>query len=59
VVRLESPNARTQELARMLSGLRITAEARGAAAALVRSAQRLHRTRPFKPLELDCSDALL
>ncbi len=51
VVRLQTPTARTQELARMLSGLRITAEARGAAAALVRSAQRLHRARPFKALE--------
>jgi len=40
VTRLQTPRARTEELARMLSGLRITREARGAAEALVRAARR-------------------
>ena len=40
VTRLETPRARTAELARMLSGLRVTREARGAAEALVRAARR-------------------
>jgi DNA repair protein RecN (Recombination protein N) len=40
VVRLQTPAARTEELARMLSGLQVTSEARGAAEALVRSARR-------------------
>jgi len=40
VTRLETPRARTEELARMLSGLRVTREARGAAEALVRAARR-------------------
>ncbi len=40
VVRLQTPAARTEELARMLSGLKVTSEARGAAEALVRSARR-------------------
>jgi DNA repair protein RecN (Recombination protein N) len=40
VVPLQTPAARTEELARMLSGLKVTSEARGAAEALVRSARR-------------------
>jgi DNA repair protein RecN (Recombination protein N) len=40
VVPLQTPGARTEELARMLSGLKVTSEARGAAEALVRSARR-------------------
>jgi DNA repair protein RecN (Recombination protein N) len=46
VIRLETPAARTEELARMLSGLKVTSEARGAAEALVRSARRSLRGLP-------------
>jgi DNA repair protein RecN (Recombination protein N) len=46
VVPLQSPTERTQELARMLSGLKVTREALGAAEALVRSAQRACRKPP-------------
>ena len=48
VVPLSESGARTRELARMLSGMKVTREAIGAAEALVRAARRARPRRPLK-----------